>query len=143
VRQLQPPAAKSPPPLPLRSIVCPFFLFDGRVPAVKSLSIGTSFYRNVCLSERLDIPARVSGCDSAGLRTIPFASRLLLPTETKVESGTSQSKSGTYVNLRNSGKRAHLQVEATHQPRARDVRHCQLQYRLRLVSINCMPVFSI
>ena len=26
-----------------------------------------------------------------------------LPTETKVESGTSQSKSGTSVNLRNSG----------------------------------------
>ena len=39
---------------------------------------------------------------------IPFASRLrspprALPTETKVESGTSQSKSGTSVNLSNSG----------------------------------------
>jgi len=36
--------------------------------------------------------------------TIPFASRL--PTGTKVESGTSQSKSGTSVNLSNSGNRA-------------------------------------
>ena len=33
---------------------------------------------------------------------IPFASRL--PTETKVESGTSQSKSGTSVNLSNNGE---------------------------------------
>ena len=33
---------------------------------------------------------------------IPFASRLPLPTETKVESGTSQSKGGPYVNLSNS-----------------------------------------
>ena len=30
--------------------------------------------------------------------------RRALPTETKVESGTSQSKSGTSVNLSNSGK---------------------------------------
>ena len=34
---------------------------------------------------------------------IPFASRRALPTETKVESGTSQTKSGTSVNLSNSG----------------------------------------
>jgi len=37
---------------------------------------------------------------------IPIPSQRALPTETKVESGTSQSKSGTSVNLSNSG---HLQ----------------------------------
>ena len=35
---------------------------------------------------------------------IPFASQRALPTETKVERGMSQSKSGAYIKLSNSGK---------------------------------------
>ena len=39
----------------------------------------------------------------------PFPFARALPTETKVESGTSQSKNGTSVNLSNSGKRKPVQ----------------------------------
>jgi len=43
--------------------------------------------------------------------TIPFAFRRALPTETTVESGTSQSKSETSVNSSNSGDPDQLESE--------------------------------
>ena len=39
----------------------------------------------------------------SGLKLFPLRPQRVLPTETKVDSGMSQSKSGTSVNLRNSG----------------------------------------
>ena len=46
-----------------------------------------------------------SKCQNRGCAQVPFVPRRALPTETQVESGMSQSKSGTAVNLSNSGKR--------------------------------------
>ena len=50
---------------------------------------------------------RMDGAPAVPLRRPPHSreggSGRALPTETKVESGTSQSKSGTSVNLSNSG----------------------------------------
>ena len=63
----------------------------------------------------MPVPLRLNSCPFPLRDNCPFGSLRspqALPTETKVESRTSQSKSGTSVNLSNSGICTHIRVRA-------------------------------